>query len=182
MKNAILISAVLAAISMPAIAEVMGASQAQPIKPSIPDVVLPPSATMPMLSMSFDCGDCKPDSKIKAIVEGTYLDFADKEKVTVDENATLAYHVDKFRTRGGLRFLVGALAGADKISGNIECNGNIVEVSDIALSAVNGIESVARNVGESAYRAAKQCVASKLAAETVPDVNAEIAHDATKIQ
>lgn len=182
MKNSIIISAVLASISMPVMAEIMGASQAQPVKPTIPDVVLPSGVTMPMLSMSFDCGDCKPDSKIKALVEGTYLDFADKEKVTIDANVTLAYHVDKFRTRGGLRFLVGALAGADKISGNIECNGNNVEVSDIALSAVNGIESVARNVGESAYRAAKQCVATKLAAETVLDVNAEVANDATKIQ
>ena len=50
------------------------------------------------------------------------------------------------------------LAGADTITGIVNCNGVDKPISDMAVSAINGIESVARNVGKDAYQAVKTCV------------------------
>lgn len=132
---------------------------------SQPTVAAPVIETMPagapaipMLDMKFNCGDCEQNTKIKALVEGSYLDRAELEKASVDETKKAELTVTHYRSRGKARFFIGALAGADNITGTVSCNGIDKQVSDTAISAVNGIESVARNVGKSAYQAMKACV------------------------
>ena len=130
-----------------------------PIQPVIDTVSA--GTIIPMLEMQFNCGSCEQDNKIKALVEGAYLDQADLEKATVNEVNKTVLNVTHFRSRGKARFFIGALAGADNISGSISCNGVEHPVSDTAISAINGIESVARNVGKDAYKAVKACVLGK---------------------
>lgn len=131
----------------------------QPQAPTSPVINFVPEGTViPMLNMKFDCGTCVSDNKIKALVEDAYLDQAELEKAKIDDINTATYTVSKYRKRGGARFFLGALAGADNITGTIECNGVKKEVSDTAISAVNGIEAVARNVGKDAYKAMRNCV------------------------
>lgn len=122
---------------------------------------VPAGTVIPMLEMQFNCGSCEQDNKIKELVEGAYLDQADLEKATVDEVNKTVLNVTHFRSRGKARFFIGALAGADNISGSTSCNGVEHPVSDTAISAINGIESVARNVGKDAYKAIKACVLGK---------------------
>ena len=131
----------------------------QPQVPTMPAINFVPEGTIiPMLNLKFDCVNCVSDNKIKALVEGAYLDQAELEKAKVDDVNVATYTVTKYRKRGGARFFIGALAGADNITGTVECNGVKKEVSDTAISAVNGIEAVARNVGKDAYKAMRNCV------------------------
>ena len=126
-----------------------------------PQVVIdyvPTGTVLPMLDMQFNCGDCEQNAKIKALVEGTYLDQAELEKAKVDDGQKTIYQVSHFRSRGKARFFVGMLAGADNIMGTVSCNGVDKQISDTAISAINGIEAVARNVGKYAYQAVKTCV------------------------
>lgn len=158
MNKSILLGAVLAVFSMNTMADVMGAAQAQPVKPQVPEIMLPDGTKLPTLSVVFDCGDCEPGAKVKALIESAYADQAKEQKVAIDSAVTYTYKVSNYRSRGAARFLVGALSGADKIAGSFDCNGAAVEVSDMAITAFNGIESVAINVGEYAFVAAKKCV------------------------
>jgi hypothetical protein len=121
-------------------------------------VTVPAGTVIPMLDMQFNCGTCEQDNKIKALVEGAYLDQLELEKATVDEVNKTVLNVTHFRSRGKARFFIGALAGVDNITGTVSCNGAEHAISDTAISAINGIESVARNVGKDAYRAVKACV------------------------
>lgn len=121
----------------------------------------PEGTIVPMLDMHFNCGDCEQNAKIKALVEGAYLDQAELEKAKVDDGQKTIYQVNHFRSRGKARFFVGMLAGADNITGTVSCNGVDKEISDTAIHAINGIEAVARNVGKAAYQAIKHCVLNK---------------------
>jgi hypothetical protein len=98
----------------------------------------PIGTIIPMLDMQFNCGECKPDLKIKALVEGVYLDQAELEKAAVNNAETVKYNVTSFRNRGKARFFIGALAGIDTISGTVACNYVYEQVSDSAISAING--------------------------------------------
>lgn len=158
MKKSILLGAVLAVFSMNTMADMIGASQAQPVKPQVPEIMLPEGVKLPALSVVFDCGDCAQSAKIKGLIESAYVDQAKEQNVAIDGAATYTYKVSNYRSRGAARFFVGALSGADKIAGSFDCNGAAVELSDMAITAFNGIESVAINVGESAFVAAKKCV------------------------
>jgi hypothetical protein len=151
-KTVLLISALF---SFNAFADNLG----QPQVPTAPVINFVPAGTViPMLNMKFDCGDCKVDNKIKALVEGSYLDQLELEKAKADDVNLVTYTVTKYRKRGGARFFLGALAGVDNITGSIECKGEKKEISDTAISAVNGIEAVARNVGKDAYKAMREYV------------------------
>jgi hypothetical protein len=130
------------------------------IAPPVIDFV-PAGTVLPMLDMKFNCGTCEQNTKIKALVEGSYLDQAELEKATIDEAVKTTFNVTHYRSRGKARFFVGILAGADNIAGTVNCNGVDKQISDTAMSAVNGIESVARNVGVSAYKAMRECVVGK---------------------
>ena len=153
LTNAVVLVAALSSFN--AFAGGLGQSQA----PTTPVINFVPDGTIiPMLIMKFDCGNCISDNKIKALVEGAYMDQAELEKAKVDDVNTVTFTVSKYRKRGGARFFLGALAGADNITGTVECNGVKKEVSDTAISAVNGIEAVARNVGKDAYKAMRNCV------------------------
>lgn len=121
---------------------------------------VPEGTILPMLEVKFECGECKEDRRIKLLIEGAYLDKADLEKAQIDEIEPTYLKISKYRNRGKARFFVGILAGADNITSTIECNGVTTEISDTAVSAVNGIESVAENVGEDAYKIIKTCVLS----------------------
>lgn len=140
----------------------LGQSQIS-VQPEINHV--PEGTIIPMLDMQFNCEDCEQDAKIKALVEGAYLDQAELEKAKVDETQTIIYMVSKYRSRGKARFFVGMLAGAENITGMVNCDGVDKPISDIAISAINGIESVARNVGKDAYQAVKECVLISSAGE-----------------
>lgn len=170
MKKSILLGAVLAVFSMNTMADVMGASQVQPVKQQEPEVALPDGTKLPALNVIFDCGDCQPGEKIKGLIERAYAKEAKGHKLEIDGAVTYTYKVSNYRSRGAARFLAGALAGADKISGVFECDGKSVEVSDTAISTFSGIESVAENVGEDAFAAAKKCMASTVANAAVADV------------
>lgn len=134
---------------------------------------VPEGTVIPMLEVKYDCGDCQADNKIKALIEGSYLDRAQKEKADVneDDDNKVVYTVTNFRSRGKARLFVGALAGADNIKGTVECNGKAMQVSDTAISAFSGIEAVARNVGVDAYKAVKDCVLSGVASVEKADVS-----------
>lgn len=168
-KSVFLFTALLSANAM---ADSMIGSQPTVTAPVIETV--PDGTVIPMLNMQFDCGDCQQDNKIKALVEGSYIDQAELEKATIDETKTIAYKVSHFRSRGKARFFIGALAGADNIAGTVSCNGDFHLVSDTAISAVNGIESVARNVGKDAYKAIKACVLGTTAESAQTPVTAPI--------
>lgn len=169
-KQTLLISALLSLSPVTFAADMM--QPQMPIQQVIDTV--PAGTVIPMLEMQFNCGTCLQDNKIKALVEGAYLDQADLEKATIDETKTVAYKVSHFRSRGKARFFIGALAGADNISGSISCNGVEHPVSDTAVSAINGIESVARNVGKDAYKAIKTCVLDTTAESAQIPVTAPI--------
>lgn len=155
-KIAFLVTAMLSAN---AFADGMIGSQ-----PTVKDQVIetvPVGTVLPMLDMQFNCGTCEQNVKIKALVEGSYLDQAELEKATIDEAVKSTLSVTHYRSRGKARFFIGALAGADNITGTVSCNGVDKQVSDTAISAINGIESVARNVGKAAYKAMRECVLGK---------------------
>jgi hypothetical protein len=152
-KSVLLLTTLLSANAM---ADSMIGSQPTVIAPVIETV--PNGTVIPMLDMHFNCGTCEQDNKIKALVEGAYLDQLELEKATIDDVNKTVLNVTHFRSRGKARFFIGALAGADNITGSISCNGAEHAVIDTAISAINGIESVARNVGKDAYKAVKACV------------------------
>lgn len=162
-KSVILFTALISANAM---ADAMIGSQPTVTAPVIETV--PAGTVIPMLSLQFDCGSCEPDNKIKALVEGAYLDQVELEKATIDDGNKTVLNVTHFRSRGKARFFIGALAGADNITGTISCNGVEHPVSDTAISAINGIESVARNVGKDAYKVVKTCVLGVSTADTNP--------------
>ena len=153
-KQTLLITALLSLSPLTFAADM---SQPQVVTPQVIDTV-PADTVIPMLDMQFNCGTCEHDNKIKALVEGAYLDQAELEKASVNDANKTVLNVTHFRSRGKARFFIGALAGADNITGSISCNGVNQPVSDTAISAINGIESVARNVGKDAYKVVKACV------------------------
>ena len=161
-KQTLLITALLSLSPLTFAADM---SQPQVVTPQVIDTV-PADTVIPMLDMQFNCGTCEQDNKIKALVEGAYLDQLELEKATIDNVNKTVLNVTHFRSRGKARFFIGALAGADNISGSISCNGVEHPVSDTAISAINGIESVARNVGKDAYKALKACVLSASTSDT----------------
>jgi hypothetical protein len=150
-----LIFAALFSIGLQAQAASLGQPQ---VTTQLEVVTVPEGTTIPMLDIVFDCGDCKPDPKMKALIYGSYIDEAELEKAAIDYKVLATLKITKFTSRGKARFFLGALAGRDHILGSLECNGKPIEISDTAISAVNGIESVALNVGKDAYRAALNCV------------------------
>lgn len=125
---------------------------------------VPVGTVIPMIEVKFNCGDCTADTKIKALIEGAYLDQAEKEhaKVNEDDANKIQLTVTHYRSRGKARFFVGMLAGADNIVGNLAYKGTTTEVSDTAVSAVSGIETVARNVGADAYQTLKKSVLAEM--------------------
>lgn len=151
-------------LSANAFAEGMIGAQPTVAAPIIEAV--PVGTVLPMLELQFNCGTCKQDNKIKALVEGAYLDQAELEKAGVDEANKSVMNVTHFRSRGKARFFIGLLAGTDNITGTVNCNGIDKPVSDTAISAINGIESVARNVGKAAYKVIRECVLGTSTADT----------------
>jgi hypothetical protein len=145
----------LLSISVCSQAETLGQPQL-PVQPEI--ITVPTGTSIPMLDIIFECSDCKPDPKMKALIYGAYVDQAELEKATIDYKTLSTLKITKFTSRGKARFFLGALAGRDHILGSLECHGRPVEVSDTAISAVNGIESVALNVGKDAYKSVLSCV------------------------
>jgi hypothetical protein len=138
--------------------QAQAASLGQPQVPTQLEVVtVPEGTTIPMIDIIFECADCKPDPKMKALIYGAYVDQAELEKAAIDYKVLATLKITKFTSRGKARFFLGALAGRDHILGSLECGGNHIEVSDTAVSAVNGIESVALSVGKDAYRAVLNC-------------------------
>lgn len=116
---------------------------------------------LPTLDVQYDCGDCQPTEKIKALIAGAYMDAADKQKRQLDEALPpLPLTITSYRSRGKARLLLDILAGADHITGKLQCKDQSYEVSDIAITVINGIESVAENIGRLAYQKVESCYAS----------------------
>jgi hypothetical protein len=72
-KSVLLLTTLLSANAM---ADSMIGSQPTVIAPVIETV--PNGTVIPMLDMHFNCGTCEQDNKIKALVEGAYLDQLDR--------------------------------------------------------------------------------------------------------
>lgn len=157
--------------SLQAMADTFGAPAAQPAQE---EAVVAPDFPLPTLKLVLDCGDCQMEEKIRALVEGAYLDGADKTQAKIDENLEPAtYTVKSYRTRGKARYFIGALAGADYIKGTLSCEGQEIEVGDTAVSAINGIEAVAHNVGEEAFKKLVECKKTTMAATGTPAKGAQ---------
>lgn len=154
MQRKLLITALSLMPSL-ALADSFGAPATQPAQEAI---VIAPDFPLPPLKLVIDCGDCAVDAKIQALVEGAYLDGADQAKAEISDTLEAAVlTVKSYRTRGKARYFIGALAGADYLKGTLACGGQEIEIGDTAISAINGIESVAHHVGETAFRKLVEC-------------------------
>lgn len=113
-------------------------------------------ADAPALKIVAGCEACVLPDNVQAAMRQGYANalgepgvFAGEVEVTVTE----------YQARSGAaRFVLGVLAGKDKIVATLNQAGQTVAVEDTARSTLCGIECVAANVG------------GKLAAQVAPDV------------
>lgn len=149
MKKSALIMTFFAAFTAgSAVADTLGAD-AQPN--SIPQA--------PALKIVFACGECNPNDSVEPLIQGAYLDAAKKAGLSVDETDKVTFTITDYRERSTMaRIIGGVLAGSDKIEGKLSWRDTQADVSDTAISTLNGIEAVARNVGEDALRKIAQAL------------------------
>ena len=109
-------------------------------------------ADVPTLKVVLDCGACEVKPNIAGLIVENYTQAAAKAgaKVAATNEATLT--IKEYRARGdAARFLVGIFAGRDEIKAVITYQGKTFAVEDYYSNAWQGIESVAKNIGEMAY-------------------------------
>lgn len=120
------------------------------------------SRSTPSLKVDFKCGECKPRAEIAPAISKGYADAAAASDTKIDSTKTRTLVVTEYRERSdAARFLVGALAGPDKITASLDTPQGTKGISDSALTGINGIEDVARNVGEEAFKAMNDTAASQ---------------------
>ncbi len=109
-------------------------------------------ADVPTLKVVLDCGACEVKPNIAGLVIDGYTQAAAKvgAKVSAANEATLT--IKEYRARGdAARFFVGIFAGRDEIKAVITYQGKTFMVEDYYSNAWQGIDSVAKNIGEMAY-------------------------------
>lgn len=106
----------------------------------------------PALELSFNCGECAPSEAVKDAIQQGYAEAMAKAGRAPNPQAKVTLNVVEYAERSsGARILFGVFAGKDKIRGTVMANGTEFEVEDTAVTTFNGIETVARNIGEAVF-------------------------------
>lgn len=107
---------------------------------------------VPALAVSADCGACSMKPSIPGLIVQGYNEAARKagRSVSATEEARLIIKAYTARSDGD-RMMLGALAGKDEIKAEVSYRGKTFAVEDYYRNAWQGIDSVARNIGELSY-------------------------------
>lgn len=107
---------------------------------------------VPTLVVSADCGSCSVKPSIPGLIVQGYSEAARKagRSVSVTEEARLVIKAYTARSDSD-RMMLGALAGKDEIKAEVSYRGKTFAVEDYYRNAWQGIDSVARNIGELSY-------------------------------
>ena len=110
------------------------------------------SAEVPALAVSADCGSCSVKPSIPGLIVQGYNEAARKagRSVSSTEEARLVIKAYTARSDSD-RMLLGAMAGKDEIKAEVSYRGRTFAVEDYYRNAWQGIDSVARNIGELSY-------------------------------
>lgn len=110
------------------------------------------AAEVPTLAVSADCGSCSVKPSIPGLIVQGYNEAARKagRSVSATEEARLVIKSYTARSDSD-RMLLGAMAGKDEIKAEVSYRGRTFAVEDYYRNAWQGIDSVARNIGELSY-------------------------------
>src|SRR5688572_2881591 len=131
-------------------AQAAPAAEAVPVSsPAAPAVVLP---TVPKLKIAWDCGECKHNDKVVALIEEAYAEEARKNAFAVSETDVAEVAIIDIRQRPpGARVMLGIMAGKDRLGLRINYLGQEYKVSDYSANAVLGLNHLSASVGKQAY-------------------------------
>lgn len=111
-----------------------------------------PAAQVPTLAVKLDCGACEVRPTVPPLIVEGYNAAAVQAGavVTADRQATMTIKAYEARSDAG-RLLAGALAGKEEIKAEISYQDKKYAVEDYYRNAWQGIESLAKKIGEMAF-------------------------------
>jgi hypothetical protein len=103
--------------------------------------------TVPRLKVVADCGDCKISNATKMLLVSSYIEMAEKNQISINQNEVIVFNITSMWTRPSfIRGTLGALSGADLISGHFENDDKTV--GEYSISHEMGIDEITQKLGE----------------------------------
>lgn len=115
-----------------------------------------PVAQVPTLTVKLDCGSCKVNPKVPSLLVDGYNAAASQAGAVVvaDKQATVT--IKSYAARNdAARFWGGALAGKDEIQAEVAYQDQKFAVEDYYRNAWQGIEPLAKKIGEMTFEKLK---------------------------
>lgn len=107
---------------------------------------------VPKLNITWECGDCEKNAKIAPLIEQNYAAEAKSNGAALSESEVAEVAIIDFRQRPpGGRFMLGFLAGKDKLGLRIRYKGREMLVDDYAVNAFTGMNALCEVIAKKAY-------------------------------
>lgn len=108
--------------------------------------------TVPRLKVDSNCGDCQLRNATKLLMIASYNELAKANNIAINQDQQMVFKVTSIFGRNSfLRGTLGALSGADMISGHFENETNTI--SEYSLSHEMGLDEITQSVGEDLLKA-----------------------------
>jgi hypothetical protein len=120
---------------------------------------LSPTKPAPRLEVVIDCGACEVKDSVVGVIREGYANAAARAGAPQLSGGTATLTVKTYSQRGfGTRFLIGPLGilFADAIRAELVFEGRTVQVAESARVPFQGIEAVARRLGEKALESLRE--------------------------
>jgi hypothetical protein len=145
----------LAGCNTPPAASTSGTASAPAATSTVPATSTPAAAskiTVPTLVVQVRCKDCEVKPEVPKVIRESYEQAATKAGASIASDSQATLTITGYSTRGVSR-LLGPLSMAltDEITGTVTSGGREFAVAENARLPLRGIESVAKEVGQSAF-------------------------------
>ena len=127
----------------------------------------PPGATagaagVPALEIEWNCGNCKPNDKVPALIQSAYAAAAGASHVGVVDADAVHVTITEFRQRNpAMRSLFGVMAGKDSMAVKLSWHGKQATAREYEANAFHGMNAIAESVGKQTFRAVEKFVAEE---------------------
>ncbi|MGL4233778.1 MAG: hypothetical protein ACRDAM_15450 [Casimicrobium sp.] len=117
------------------------------------------SEGVPSIAVAIECGKCEVSPDITKRIRESYMNAAGVAGARVSATETATLRIESFSDRGAGRLLIAAIAGpvamifhVDRIKGTLVASGAQFPIDETARFPFTTIDSVANDVGETAFK------------------------------
>lgn len=111
---------------------------------------------VPKIAVKIDCGNCEVKAGIQELISAGYKEAASNAGINISDSDFANLNIKEYSARSdAARFLAGAFAGKDEIKIEVNYKEKVFIVEDYYRNAWQGIDSLARKVGQSVFEKLK---------------------------